>query len=444
MNYNKFQFHQAPRLPTFDRLPTSSYSFKDTTLGKRICQSEFFPSRACGATCYAFKSPPSWQELMLVARELLLLHPDQVITAPVVRPPARVWVVTLLPQYQREDADYDQDKRNRNLTMRIKSKGLLPIKEGFNLSPPPNDVWQECLQFSIQARLSPKWSRVGEYLFHGRDFLSSTIIEAVKPQLRTTYDDIVMFSQKRKGNQVSNYQEAKSCTSLESTTEERIYLYLEGCQFRWKRINLCDLQIRQDKLEKYMRGEINAITYHHLGIGRLCVLPNLTMGRLLSITRNIQQCKDIQDWAHMKRYWKNLYGYRLHAEEKEGAKFYCNIIFDQSNDFGRPSDKTIFCYPESCVRLHEPLKVFRHQADRDVIVDTFLADLRSKVPDVCGLPLRFPIGIANSTESNEAITQKATKRSLDVISTSTVDLSTKETVEKKRLKLPPLFNCNEE
>jgi len=198
--------------------------------------------------------------------------------------------------------------------------------------------------------------------------------------------------------------------------------------------------------QKYISGEINAITYHHLGIGRLCVLPNLTRGRLLSVTRYIQECSDIKDWPGMRRYWKNLYGYRLPAEEKEGAKFYCNIIFDQCSDFGRPADKTIFCYPESCVRIHDPLKVFRHQLDRDKIVDQFLADLRAKIPDVCGLPLRFPIDIPSSVESTQNLDTKVAKRPYNLISKSNLTEleERKEAVEKKRLKLPPLINCNEE
>jgi len=377
---------------------------------------------------------------MLVARELLLLHSDQVITVPVVRPPARVWVISMLPQLQREDANYDQPKKLKNLAMRIKSKGLMPIKDDIGICPPPSEVWQEALQFSIQARMAPNWSRVGLCLFYGRDFLNATIVDAVKPQLRTTYDEIEMYSQSKISSALSSSNSKES--NMRKITEEKVYLYLEGCQFRWRRIELNDLHIRSDKLLKYVNGEINSITYHDLGVGRLCVLPNLTIGRLLSITRNIQQCKDITDWASMKRYWKNLYGYRLPADEKDGAKFYCNIVFDQGSDFGRPSDRTIFCYPESCVRLHEPTKVFRHLMDRDKIVDQFLIDLRAKVPEVCGLPLRFPIEPHSSAKESGNVPNKTLKRPFNMIDMPKI--LENEHIEKKRLKLPGLLSGNEE
>jgi len=433
---------RLPRSPSnIDNVRNIQLTQKEACLGKRMCVSEFLPSRSCKATCYAFKSPPSWQELMLVTRELLLLHSDEVITVPVVQPPARVWVVTVLPQFQREDSEYDQNK-SKNLMTRIKSKGLVSIRDEFGINPPPNDVWQDCLQFSIQARMAPNWNRVGFYLFYGRDFLTSTVIDAVKPQLRTSYDEISKFSQI---HNVDCMNVKSQLHTTKDTNTERVYMYLEGCQFRWKRIDLSDLRIQTDKHQKYVRGEINAISHHYIGVSRLCVLPNLTTGRLLSVTRRIQQCKDITNWASMKRYWKNLYGYRLPSDEANGAKFYCNIIFDQCYDLGRPTDKTIYCYPESCVRLHEPIKVFRHKLDREKIMDQFLVDLSLKVPNVCGLPLQF---LAKPMESNfdsqRSLIQGASKRTLDKTLDSTTDSTQIDIQDRKKPNLDSSMNRHEE
>jgi len=255
------------------------------------------------------------------------------------------------------------------------------------------------------------------------------------------------------GDEISEHSQIHSIVSVNSkytsqndkeSTYERVYMHLEGCQFRWKRINLSDLRIQTDRLNKFIKGEIHAISHHYIGISKLCVLPNLTMGRLLSVTRNIQQCKDISDWSSMKRYWKNLYGYRLPSVEAEGARFYCNIIFDQCYDLGRPTDKTIYCYPESCVRLHEPIKVFRHKLDREKIIDQFLVDLSLKVTNVCGLPLRFKSKAMDTTYNTQNSFIQSAKRTLDISIESTVDSTQNVLNNQKRQKLNSSMNRNEE
>lgn len=45
-------------------------------------------------------------------------------------------------------------------------------------------IYQECLQYTIQARLAPFWNKVGKYLVYGRNFLTSSApLDAVKLEI---------------------------------------------------------------------------------------------------------------------------------------------------------------------------------------------------------------------------------------------------------------------
>ena len=93
--------------------------------------------------------------------------------------------------------------------------------------------------------------------------------------------------------------------------------------------------------EKFLKREIDDIPLVHLGENsRLRVLPNLTEGKLLSISRHISKCEWIETKEDMELYWKNTYGYQL----PDGfGDIYLNIRF--STNPLNPSAFEVFCYP---------------------------------------------------------------------------------------------------
>ncbi len=72
----------------------------------------------------------------------------------------------------------------------------------------------------------------------------------------------------------------------------------------------------------------------------------------------------------MKRYWKNMYGFRLSDDDTEEPEFFCNVTFGSgSGNFSR----AIFSYPQWCVRGMEPFAMPR--TDPAPIVEKFMKDL---------------------------------------------------------------------
>ena len=86
----------------------------------------------------------------------------------------------------------------------------------------------------------------------------------------------------------------------------------------------------------------------------------------------------------LKRYWKNMYGYRLTKDDTEEPEFYVNVVFggnyttfdSSQNNNNSVSSRHIFCYPHWCVRGFQP---FPHQrVDPEPIVEQFMQDIAGK------------------------------------------------------------------
>ncbi len=91
----------------------------------------------------------------------------------------------------------------------------------------------------------------------------------------------------------------------------------------------------------FAKGQVTVIPQQNLCNQWLVVLPNLTRGKLVSVTRNIVTCDVIKNVNDMRDYWKEVYGYIL--PEDFGA-FYCNISFGQHFDKSGFTNE-IYCYP---------------------------------------------------------------------------------------------------
>ena len=89
----------------------------------------------------------------------------------------------------------------------------------------------------------------------------------------------------------------------------------------------------------FKNGEIDDIPKLHLGEQSLHVLPKMTKGKLVSVSRKITPCEWIKNHEDMRMYWKNTYGYELPSNF---GQIFCNISFVRSID--NPGYE-VFCYP---------------------------------------------------------------------------------------------------
>ena len=108
------------------------------------------------------------------------------------------------------------------------------------------------------------------------------------------------------------------------------------------------------------------------------VLPRLTKAFLLSVTKQLPQGCRFSDWNGIKRYWKNMYGYRLGPDEVSEPTVYYNVCFGS----GQP-----LTYPEWTVRGSPPQTVPR--SDPRPIAAEFLKQVTSSTPSICGQRLVF-------------------------------------------------------
>lgn len=146
------------------------------------------------------------------------------------------------------------------------------------------------------------------------------------------------------------------------------------------RVTLESLGVNPEVLERFATGQIDKISGSHFAAKHLTALPNLGRGRLMSITKELIKSEDIRNYADMRRYWKNRYGYRLPKEEAD-VSFYCNLVFNGFIPEGCDSSLDLqYCYPDVCVRLDRPEPVLRMRQDHDPVltVRRFMEDMKGE------------------------------------------------------------------
>eukprot|EP00095_Tigriopus_kingsejongensis_P009678 maker-scaffold84_size396325-snap-gene-0.21 protein:Tk09678 transcript:maker-scaffold84_size396325-snap-gene-0.21-mRNA-1 annotation:"PREDICTED: uncharacterized protein C18orf63 homolog isoform X1" len=286
---------------------------------------------------------PSFTRMMLSGRELVLLYPNMLALPLVDESPPKLWLV--FP----DDPDIcgfpSPLPGGRPMKERLDCLGLRCHHSARDIPP---EILEQCLQFTVQTRLAPVWNRVGPYFLENRYFLELPTSSFVEARL--------VF-------QASN---------------DEIVLTLKGGRMRFMPMNLGDFEIRPNIYEEFKRRVIDCIPSHAIGISHVHVLPNLTRANIVSITRLLLPSEEISDWREMKRYWKNMYGFRLN-EDRE-PEFYVNVAFG----FRKTQ---IFSYPDLCVRPHIPYPLPR--VEPEPILTRFMKDLEVRMPNVCQIPLKF-------------------------------------------------------
>ncbi|XP_076372398.1 uncharacterized protein C18orf63-like [Tachypleus tridentatus] len=207
--------------------------------------------------------------------------------------------------------------------------------------PATNVGLQSCLQYTIKAKLAPKWNQVGNLLVEGREFL-----QCFNPLVAVRSDVII--------------------------TDKEAYVSVEGFSIRIRPPKAADFYYQRKDHSGLSEKELHEL---NLQMDKCFILPSMKQGQLVSISQNIPSYSPFQGYKDIKKYWKNMYGYRLPKEEI--GIFYVNVEF-----WGLLEGR--FTYPSLCVQLHDIFYIPR--VDPQPIISAFLEGLRSKVKQVCGEP----------------------------------------------------------
>ncbi|XP_051707057.2 uncharacterized protein C18orf63 homolog [Oryctolagus cuniculus] len=269
---------------------------------------------------------------MKMCRQLLFLH-QEILTSPVPGLLNQIWVVMAIPFYKAGKLNAYTEKYGAKVEA---PQRVIPV------------ILQNCLSYSLTARLAPAWNRAGHLLVQGRDFLSQ-----IGKQSAVVLD--------------INVTETQVCLSIEAYT------------VRLPPPELEEFNISQSIIKDFLTNK-NAVIASHSILSSWCyILPSMKMGQITNILHTIPTDCPLHSYEDLRMHWDDLYGYRL-PEDCGNVKTYCSIYFKMIGE------KT-FTYPLSCIRS-QPIQFFP-RVDLETVLKSFLSDLKSKLPHICGFPIKM-------------------------------------------------------
>ncbi|XP_019791953.3 uncharacterized protein C18orf63 homolog [Tursiops truncatus] len=267
-----------------------------------------------------------------ICRQLLFLHQD-ILTSPVPEIFTQIWVVMAIPFYKAGKLNAYIEKYGAKVEA---PQRVIPV------------ILQNCLSYSLTARLAPAWNKAGHLLVQGREFLSQ-----MGKQSAVVLD--------------INVTETQVCLSIEAYT-----IRLPPPQLR-------EFDISQSIIKDFETNKNAVITGHSILSNWCYVLPSMKMGQIISILHTIPPDCPFHSYEDFQMHWDDLYSYKL-PENYGTTKIYCSIYFKM---IGR----RIFTYPLSCIRS-QPIQFFP-RVDMESVLKSFLSDLKSKLPHICGFPIKM-------------------------------------------------------
>ncbi|XP_067557502.1 uncharacterized protein C18orf63 homolog [Pseudorca crassidens] len=267
-----------------------------------------------------------------ICRQLLFLHQD-ILTSPVPEIFTQIWVVMAIPFYKAGKLNAYIQKYGAKVEA---PQRVIPV------------ILQNCLSYSLTARLAPAWNKAGHLLVQGREFLSQ-----MGKQSAVVLD--------------INVTETQVCLSIEAYT-----IRLPPPQLR-------EFDISQSIIKDFETNKNAVITGHSILSNWCYVLPSMKMGQIISILHTIPPDCPFHSYEDFQMHWDDLYSYKL-PENYGTTKIYCSIYFKM---IGR----RIFTYPLSCIRS-QPIQFFP-RVDMESVLKSFLSDLKSKLPHICGFPIKM-------------------------------------------------------
>nr|XP_011752375.1 uncharacterized protein C18orf63 homolog isoform X1 [Macaca nemestrina]XP_011752376.1 uncharacterized protein C18orf63 homolog isoform X1 [Macaca nemestrina] len=269
---------------------------------------------------------------MKMCRQLLFLHQD-ILASPVSGILNQIWVVMAIPFYKARKLNAYVEKYGAKMEA---PQRVIPV------------ILQNCLSYSFTARLAPAWNRTGHLLIQGRDFLSQM------------------------GKQ--------SAVVLNiNVTETQVCLSIEACTIRLPPPELKEFEISPSLIKDFHTNKHAVIERHSILSNWCYVLPSMKMGQIINILHAIPPDCPFRSYGDFQRHWDALYGYKL-PEDCGKIKIYCNIYFKMLGE-------RTFTYPLSCIRS-QPIQFFP-RVDSEVVLKSFLSDLKSKLPHICGFPIKI-------------------------------------------------------
>eukprot|EP00071_Canis_lupus_P033452 XP_022267009.1 uncharacterized protein C18orf63 homolog isoform X4 [Canis lupus familiaris] len=200
----------------------------------------------------------------------------------------------------------------------------------------------------VELKLAPAWNKTGHLLVQGREFLSQM------------------------GKQ--------SAVVLDiNVTETQVCLSIEAYTIRLPPPELREFGISQSIIKDFDTNN-NAVIEGHSILNNWCyVLPSMKRGQIISILHTTPPDCPFHSYEDFRMHWDDLYGYKL-PEDCGNTKIYCSIYFKMIGE-------RIFTYPLSCIRS-QPIQFFP-RVDLEGVLKSFLSDLKSKLPQICGFPIKM-------------------------------------------------------
>ncbi|XP_045743888.1 uncharacterized protein C18orf63 homolog [Mirounga angustirostris] len=269
---------------------------------------------------------------MKMCRQLLYLHQD-ILTSPVPGILSQIWVVMAIPFYKAGKLNAYIEKYGAKVEA---PQRVIPV------------ILQDCLSYSLTARLAPAWNKTGHLLVQGREFLSQM------------------------GKQ--------SAVVLDiNVTESQVCLSIEAYTIRLPLPELREFGISQSIIKDFDTDK-NAVIEGHSILSNWCyVLPSMKRGQIIRILHTIPPDCPFHSYEDFQMHWNDLYGYKL-PEDCGNTKIYCSIYFKMIGG-------KIFTYPLSCIR-NQPIQFFP-RVDLEGVLRSFISDLKSKLPHICGFPIKM-------------------------------------------------------
>ena len=209
--------------------------------------------------------------------------------------------------------------------------------------PISTTLLEDTISYTLRARLAPAWNKVGDWLLGGRQFLhQGDRIPAVQVKVQMA--------------------------------DNRVELAITATTVMFPLLQPDDLGLEFDIMKQFIEGDSSScLNVEHFGSQSVLVLPRLTKGKLVSVTKQLPEGSKFSQWSAMKRYWKNMYGYRLEGEEGMEPLVYYNVSFWGGS---------VLTYPEWTVRRSSPRPVPR--SDPRPVLDLFIRELQESNKLVCG------------------------------------------------------------
>ncbi|XP_026503113.1 uncharacterized protein C18orf63 homolog [Terrapene carolina triunguis] len=273
---------------------------------------------------------------MKICRQLLFLHQD-ILSSPVPGTLNQISVVMAISFYKTGKCQAYVEKHGATIEA--------PVRVG-------PAILQPCLCYTLITRLAPSWNKAGHLLVQGSNFLSQM----------GRQNAVVMDL---------NVSETQLCISV------------EACTIRLPPPKLEDFDISANILEIF--DNKNTVIQRHSILSNWCyVLPSMKMGQIISISHIIPPESPFHSYKDFQMHWKNLYGYILPEDHGE-TKIYCSVYFKLIGE--RLFTYPLYIFSFVCIRS-QPVQYFT-RIDLEGVLNSFVSDLKSKLPHLCGFPVKM-------------------------------------------------------